>query len=150
MLDRRVVVQRMLLTSNDESSVEQKILRVTPARQGLIVTAPDTPRIRAALDQAMGRGEPVVTMVSDVAATRPHAYVGIDNLQAGRTAGLLLARLCRTSGRVLILHSRSDYRAHEARQRGCTEELTRTDLRCEASAETGDDLIAVISPSSRP
>lgn len=40
--------------------------------------------------------------------------------------------------RVLVLHSRSDYCAHEAGQRGCTEELMKTDLRCEVTAETGD------------
>lgn len=139
MLDRRIVVHRTVLDQSDEALIAQRILRNAPPRNGLIVTAPDTPRIRAALDQAMERGETVVTMATDVACSRPHAYVGIDHLQAGRTAGLLLRRLCQAGGDVLVIRGRSDYSSHQARQAGCIEALAGSDLQTRSSLDTWDE-----------
>ncbi len=139
MLDKRVLVQRREMDAADEALMVQHILRATPARQGLIVTAPDTPAIRGALNQVIARGEPVVTMVTDVAATGAHAYVGIDNFKAGRTAGLLLRRLCVSAGRVLVLSTRQDYVAHDQRRKGIQSELAGSMLGCEFSEATLDD-----------
>ena len=40
-----------------------------------------------------GAGTPVVCMVTDIPDSGRIAYVGIDNAKAGRTAGLLVARM---------------------------------------------------------
>ncbi|MEY5101027.1 MAG: hypothetical protein RJA36_3746 [Pseudomonadota bacterium] len=95
-------------------------------RIDLLLPRNETPfftELRRALD-AMQRGEAVVTVVTEVNCDTPHPYVGIDNRQAGRTAGHLLRRLCPVPGRVLLLSGRSDYLAHQARQQGCEEVLS--------------------------
>jgi len=139
MLDRSVLVQRREIDPADEAQLVRHILRPTPTRQGLILTAPDTPAIRQAVDVAIARGEPVVTMMTDVALQGAHTYVGIDNFKAGRTAGLLLRRLCATSGRVLVITPHHDYIAHAQRRLGIQSELAGSMLGCEFSDATLDD-----------
>ncbi len=102
----------------------------------------DTPRIRDALRTVIERGEPVVTMVTDVADVPRLHYAGIDNLCAGRTAGYFVGRLARRSGRVLLLCSRKDYRAHIDRIGGCRAQLAESfpELACDSTeVETQDD-----------
>jgi LacI family transcriptional regulator len=60
--------------------------------QGVAVVALDHPKVRAAIDDLVGRGVAVVTLVSDAPASRRLRYVGIDNTAAGRTAGTLVGR----------------------------------------------------------
>jgi LacI family transcriptional regulator len=81
----------------------------------------------------------MVTDVRDVA--RLH-YAGIDNVSAGRTAGYFVGRLAGRAGRVLLLCSRKDYRAHIDRIGGCRAQLATwfPDLVCDnAQVETGDN-----------
>ena len=52
----------------------------------------DHPLVRAAIDELVDAGTVVVTLVSDVPASRRAHYVGIDNVAAGRTAASLLGR----------------------------------------------------------
>lgn len=54
------------------------------------VVATETPRISAAIAALSAAHIPVVTLVGDAAAETRAAYVGIDNIVAGRTAGRLL------------------------------------------------------------
>lgn len=58
----------------------------------LVTVALDHPLVRAAIDDLVDSGTPVVTLVSDVPASRRAHYVGIDNVAAGRTAASLLGR----------------------------------------------------------
>jgi LacI family transcriptional regulator len=58
----------------------------------VVVMVQDDPLVRAALDDLVDCGCVVITLVSDVPASRRHHYVGIDNLAAGRTAASLLGR----------------------------------------------------------
>lgn len=57
-----------------------------------IVMGLDHPLVRAAIDDLVAHGVVVVTLVSDVPGSRRSRFVGIDNVQAGRTAGSLLGR----------------------------------------------------------
>jgi LacI family transcriptional regulator len=119
MLDRRIVVHRSILPEADDDVITDAILHPPYKRAGLIVTTHDTERVRDALHTAIERGEAVVTMVTDVAGVSRLHYAGIDNLCAGRTAGYFVGRLTREPGRVLLLSSRMDYRAHIDRIGGC-------------------------------
>ena len=58
----------------------------------VVVMALDHPLVRAAIDDLVASGTVVVTLVSDVPASRRAHYVGIDNVAAGRTAASLLGR----------------------------------------------------------
>lgn len=50
----------------------------------------ETPRVAAAVRRLSQAGQPIVTLVADAAADARAAYVGIDNIVAGRTAGRLI------------------------------------------------------------
>jgi LacI family transcriptional regulator len=59
---------------------------------GVAVVALDHPAVRDAINALVESGIFVVTLVSDVPASRRHRYVGIDNSAAGRTAATLIGR----------------------------------------------------------
>lgn len=60
---------------------------------GIAVLAPDLPAVKLAINDKVRAGVHVVTLFSDVAGSLREAYIGLDNRAAGRTAGLLLARM---------------------------------------------------------
>lgn len=91
------------------------------------------------------RGEPVVTMVSDVPEVASRIYVGVDNYGAGRTAGHVLGRRIAGKGNVLLLPAMRSYRAHTERAQGCCDELAEFFPDCRVfvpDADTLDDASA--------
>jgi LacI family transcriptional regulator len=142
MLDRRVVVHRVLLREGDDAAVVRGIERSPHPRHGLVVAAHEAEPVRAALRAVIAQGVPVVTMVTDIGDIARLHYAGIDNHGAGRTAAHFIGRAVHSAGRVLVLRGRGDYRAHLDRAAGCREVLERDfpRLRCEiADADTLDD-----------
>ncbi|MBK6468214.1 MAG: LacI family DNA-binding transcriptional regulator [Rhodobacter sp.] len=97
-----------------------------PALEGLslrtsgvgLVTV-DHPKTRLAIRRLCEAGVRVITIASDVLATPRSAYVGVDNVVAGRTAALLMGRLAgAVQGSVgLFLGSRA-YHGHQGREQG--------------------------------
>ena len=61
----------------------------TQSLTGVAVVATDNSTVRHAVDQLVARGVCVVTLVSDVPASKRAHYVGIENSAAGRTAASL-------------------------------------------------------------
>jgi len=119
MLDRRIVVHRGVVPEDDDAQIVEALLRPRQRRDGLIVAVPDTPRVREALLAVMAQRVPVVTLMSDIGAIPRLHFAGIDNLQAGRTAGHFIGRLARRAGRVMVLSNSLAYRAHVDRTAGC-------------------------------
>jgi LacI family transcriptional regulator len=69
---------------------------------GVAIMAPETPQLRDAVHRLKQAGLAVVALVSDLPnAPRDH-FVGIDNLAAGRTAGLLMGRFTGGSGEIMV------------------------------------------------
>jgi LacI family transcriptional regulator len=58
----------------------------------VVVMGVDHPLVRAAIDDLVAHDVVVLTLVSDVPASRRSRFVGIDNVTAGRTAASLLGR----------------------------------------------------------
>jgi LacI family transcriptional regulator len=86
---------------------------------GLFLKAPDQPEIAAAVDRAVARGVPVVTLVTDVANCRRAAYVGMDNRAAGETAAYLIGEwLGDAKAKVLATLSSNSFRGEEEREIG--------------------------------
>ena len=77
--------------------------------EAVVVMALDHPLVRAAIDDLVAQGTVVVTLVSDVPASKRSHFVGIDNVAAGRTAASLLGRFVGPrAGRVgLVMGSRA-------------------------------------------
>ncbi len=143
MLDKRVLVHRGTVPEDDETVIADAILHPPYRRQGLIITAPDSEPVRNALETVIGRGEPVVTMVTDIGGIDRLHFAGIDNYRAGRTAGYLIGRLAKRPGRVLLVCNALEYRAHVDRIQGCRDAIVEgfPALVCNPqSVETHDDV----------
>jgi LacI family transcriptional regulator len=83
---------------------------------GVAVVALDHQSVRAAIDDLVAAGTPVVTLVSDVPGSRRFHYVGIDNVAAGRTAGSLIGRFaCGRKGEVGVFAGSQSLRDHAER-----------------------------------
>ena len=70
---------------------------------GIALLAPDMPGVKLAINELVRAGVHVVTLFSDVAGSMREAHIGADNRAAGRTAGLLLARMAQPAGRDTLL-----------------------------------------------
>ncbi|WP_426998373.1 LacI family DNA-binding transcriptional regulator [Pseudarthrobacter sp. N5] len=87
--------------------------------QGVILKAPDVPEISAAVDRLAQAGIPVVTLVTDLPASRRTAYVGMDNRAAGATAAYLISQwLGGSPGSVAVTVSNDFFRGEEEREMG--------------------------------
>jgi LacI family transcriptional regulator len=86
--------------------------------QGVAVMAPDLPPIKLAINELVRSGVHVVTLFSDVAGSMRATHIGADNRAAGRTAGLLLARMSsHTPRNVLLLASQATRLSAEIERR---------------------------------
>ena len=73
---------------------------------GVAIMAPETPPLRDAVKRLKDGGVAIVALVSDLPNSERDHFVGIDNLAAGRTAGVLMGRfLCGRSCAVVVLAS---------------------------------------------
>lgn len=86
---------------------------------GVLLKAPDTPGIAAAVATLTEQGIPVVTLVTDLPATRRLAYIGMDNRAAGATAAYLMcAWLGGRDGSIALAVSKGSFRGEEDREIG--------------------------------
>lgn len=87
--------------------------------QGVIVKAPDSPEVSAAIDRLVDAGVPVVTYATDVPGSKRVGYVGIDNRAAGATAAYLMSRLLAdTESNILVTLSSNVFRGEGEREMG--------------------------------
>jgi LacI family transcriptional regulator len=86
---------------------------------GVAVLAPETPQTRDAIRRLRATGARVVTLASDLPGSERDHFVGINNLAAGRTAGVLMGRFIGPgAGRVLVLAGSMLARDHAERRLG--------------------------------
>lgn len=71
-------------------------------------------------------GIPVVTFNTDVMGTERRCFVGMDNMQAGRTAAGLMGMLTKGAGSVLIITGYFSNNTNNARVAGFTEEVRKS------------------------
>ncbi|MDB6176276.1 LacI family DNA-binding transcriptional regulator [Paracoccus sp. Z330] len=88
------------------------------------IVGADSDRLGAAVARLAGLGIAVVTLVSDVESHARAAYIGINNIAAGRTAGRLIG-LAHTAryGRILPILGKLGVRDHRERLRGVSDVL---------------------------
>jgi LacI family transcriptional regulator len=83
---------------------------------GVAVVALDHPAVRDAINALVDSGMVVVTLVSDVPASRRHRFIGIDNSAAGRTAATLLGRFAAgRAGKIGVIAGSLALRDHAER-----------------------------------
>jgi LacI family transcriptional regulator len=103
----------------DPNALAAALERLSPAYHGVATVALDHTRVRAAIDDLVGRGVHVVTLVSDAPSSRRAHYVGVDNPAAGRTAASLMGRfLGGQKGKIGVIVGSMSLRDHAERHFG--------------------------------
>jgi len=86
---------------------------------GVLLKAPDLPEVAEAAGRLVRAGIPVVTVETDVPASRRLAYVGVDNRAAGATAAYLITQwLGADPSGVLVMRSSDAFRGEDEREMG--------------------------------
>ncbi len=119
----RVTVHRSAWGERDDERLAEFLENPPYPRHGLLIVARDNARIGQALRAVNAAGTPVVTMTSDVSGNQRLAYVGIDTVLAGRTAGYLAGRFTRQAGKVWMPVASLDFRSQLDRVEGFTQIL---------------------------
>ena len=102
--------------ADDPAEFAADLAQVTDC-DGIVVLAPDLPMVKLAINEQVRAGVHVVTLFSDVAGSMREVYVGADNRAAGRTAGLLLARMSAPPRDTLLLLSQATRMSSEIERR---------------------------------
>ena len=107
------------------SAIVAQIEQLAVQYDGLAVVSFSHPLINAALAQIREAGVPVIALLSDIHEQAQEAYVGVDNLQVGRTMGWLLAHTCNArKGSIGVLLGGHRFQGHQARVDGLRSYLT--------------------------
>lgn len=86
---------------------------------GVAIMAAESPQVRDAMRRLNERGAATVAMISDLPSTERAHFVGVDNVAAGRTAGLLLGRFLNgVSGKIVAVSGSMMARDHLERRLG--------------------------------
>ena len=85
--------------------------------EGVALMAPDLPPVKLAINELVRSGVHVVTLFSDVAGSMRETHLGADSRAAGRTAGLLLARMAGAGRDTLLLASQATRLSAEIERR---------------------------------
>lgn len=95
---------------------------------GIIATLPDPEAFRAPILEAHRRGIPVIATNTDDPGSDRMAFVGMDDVAAGRTLANRVIELIGTSGKIAIGVEDPGHTSLEARLRGVREVLDQTDI----------------------
>lgn len=115
---RRLTLYRTFIPETRPDKLAAHLVACSSSRDGIIVFAHENPAIYQALALCRQRGVPVITIVTDLPGADRLCHVGINQLQAGRTAGLLMGKMLHTPGEVIMISGRFDYTAHRLRIQG--------------------------------
>ncbi len=115
---RRLTLHRTFIPETRPDKLAAHLTACSSTRDGIIVFAHENPAIYQALALCRQRGVPVITIVTDLPGAERLCHVGINQLQAGRTAGLLMGKMLHTPGEVIMISGRFDYTAHRLRIQG--------------------------------
>lgn len=84
---------------------------------GMVILPVNTPVVKEAIDRAVEKGIPVITMNSDVEDSKRMCFVGQNVFRAGKIAGRLMGEFLKGKGNVGII-SNPDNRTVECRAQG--------------------------------
>ncbi|WP_010495701.1 substrate-binding domain-containing protein [Paenibacillus elgii] len=112
-----------------EEDVQGQIQLVNEAvnykRDALVLAANDDQALAEAAGQAAERGMPVIAIDTEIDSPRVRSFIGIDNFEAGRKAGLKMASLVGNRGRIAVIGFKPSVRTTEQRERGVLDELAK-------------------------
>ncbi|MBM3606178.1 MAG: substrate-binding domain-containing protein [Alphaproteobacteria bacterium] len=124
--DRGARIHSYLLDSMNPDLTASSLLRLGRKAEVIAVFGLDHPDVRDAVDELTAAGKKVLTLISDISGSSRHAFIGIDNLAAGRTAAYLLASTAPPEGgKLAVIAATRHYRSHVERELGFQELIQR-------------------------
>ena len=105
-------------TMNPDALAERLRACAQRGSSGIAVQVLDHALVREAVAGLTDAEIPVVTVLTDIAGVDHLGYFGLDNRAAGRTAGFLMGRFCRGTGKLAVVWGGQLYRSHEERESG--------------------------------
>ncbi|MGC6519793.1 MAG: LacI family DNA-binding transcriptional regulator [Candidatus Puniceispirillaceae bacterium] len=114
LVDFPVTVYRTHIDANTPQRLISHLDSVAEQRDGIILFASDLPEIASAIG-ALADTTCIVTISTDISNSGRHCYVGIDNVNAGRSAAKLSEAICRKGGRVLVVETGIESRSNSER-----------------------------------
>ncbi|HCA01712.1 MAG TPA: LacI family transcriptional regulator [Halomonas campaniensis] len=112
-------VRSHFIESFNPEALVQALRRYGKTSDAVIFMAIEHPKVRQVIDELVNAGKRVVTIISDLPTSNRHAYIGIDNFAAGRTAAKVMGRFCRApQGKLALVAASRAYRAHMEREMG--------------------------------
>lgn len=98
---------------------------VNDGAHAIMISCSDAGKLTGAIDDAAGRGVPVLTFDSDAAQSKRFAYYGVDDLETGRQVMAELAKLLDGKGKVAVLAGNQNAPNLQNRVKGVKEEATK-------------------------
>lgn len=142
---RRLTLHRTFVPEAQPERLAKLIRQGSESRDGLIVFAHEHSAIYEALEHCQVHGVPVISLVTDLPGAARLCHVGINQLQAGRTAAQLMGKMLHQPGEVLMVSGHRDYSAHRQRIEGfctlMTERYPHLHLREILAAQENRDII---------
>lgn len=86
--------------------------------EAVAIMASESPEIQEEVDRLLASGVRVVTLVADLPQSNREAYIGLDNVAAGRTAAEFMGRFLGDSGSILMIAGSLSARDHIERLMG--------------------------------
>ncbi|WP_018915676.1 LacI family DNA-binding transcriptional regulator [Vreelandella zhanjiangensis] len=112
-------VRSHFIESFNPEALVHALRRYGKTSDAVIFMAIEHPKVRQVIDELVNAGKRVVTIISDLPTSNRHAYIGIDNFAAGRTAAKVMGRFCRApQGKLALVAASRAYRAHMEREMG--------------------------------
>lgn len=98
--------------------VAESLFTLSREVDAIALVASDQPKIGQAVDMVAAAGTPVFALVSDLTARGASGYVGLDNVNKGRTAAWLATRLRQRAGPVAVLVGNHRYLSQDFAEMG--------------------------------
>jgi LacI family transcriptional regulator len=119
-LEGRAQVDLTVAYANSQAPAEMAaLLRSMIGRCDVVAaTAVNHPEITAAVTALKAAGVPVIALLSDFAEGIRAAYLGVDNLKAGRVAGWITALAAKGPGKVAVFIGGHRWHGHDLRDTG--------------------------------
>ena len=110
LVDYPVTIYRTHIDVNDPDLLIAHLASAAERRDGIILFASDLPAVSRAVRGLIDRTF-IVTISTDISDSGRHCYVGIDNVNAGRSAAKLSEAICRKGGHVLVVEPETNARS---------------------------------------
>ncbi len=124
------ITAKVFYLSAHEDTLIAQIKKAVKESDILIFSIPHTPKIKHYLELFVQQGKKIITVISDISGLSKNAFIGIDNVAAGRCAAhMALSYSAKENPNILILAGDILLDDHKFRQLGFLQYLEQNNIR---------------------